>query len=323
MTKNVLIVAERGPQAGLGHFSRCMRIRSHLSTDKDFVNSLLVVGPPAVLDPQELVGTSDLRGLQEVMERWAFGSEQPKIVLLDAKSPELMSVVLNFKNKNKEAVKLCVIDRWDFPSDLIDFWFIPSFHNRFGPGQEPLCDWSFGWDCILLPTRPKMMGDSKQKSIFVNFGSSPHFALNSQILSEIVKVTPPDWRIELVIGEYTKVGVPSDTPSIVPHRGLNSLRELQEKSLIGFTIYGVTLYEQFQSGVASVTLSNYSKLEEVELVELGHLGLTLVARDPREVGRAVGRLIRDATLRSLLASRAQAAVEVSGLGTLTEVLRRL
>lgn len=323
MKTSVLIVTERGPEVGLGHFSRCLRILSQLSSKDNFSVRMIVVAESEAIISGDSVVATDLVRLKELMVEWVLETERPKIVVLDAKSCKLMSAILEFRDQHRATVKICVIDRWEFPSAHIDFWFIPSFYNRFPAGKEPACDWCFGWDCVLLPPHRQALDVPKEKSVFVNFGSSAHYTVNSQILEEIVKVVPRDWRIDLILGEYTKVEVPNYNANIVAHRGLTDLRELQDKSLVGFSIYGVTLFELFQSGVASVTFSNYSKLEEDEVDKLVLSRLTMVAKNPGEVGLNVGTLIRDNALRELVASRARWTVRNSGFETLSKVLRGL
>lgn len=323
MKPSVLIVTERGPEVGLGHVSRCLGIYSHLNSSDNFYVNMIVVAESKAVIPGESVVATDLIRLKELMNAWMLGSGRRKIVVLDAKSLDLMGAVLEFRDKHRATVKICVIDRWEFPSADIDFWFVPSFYNRFPAGEEPDCDWCFGWDCVLLPTQRKALDVQKEKSIFVNFGSSAHFSTNSQILEEIVRVAPQDWEINLVLGEYTKVEVPRCNANIVAHRGLTDLSELQDKSLVGFSVYGVTLFELFQSGVASVTFSSYSKLEADEVNELGLSRLTMVAKNPWQVGLEVGTLIHDNTLRELVASNALGARGKSGFETLSKVLESL
>lgn len=323
MTNQVLIVSEQGPSIGLGHYSRSLSILRHLSGVEGLSVEMMVRGEERAFLADEVSSFFDIGDLRSKLEIKLADSKCKTVILLDCKSRDLMQLVVELRETNDSWIRVCVVDRWEYDTSLIDFWFIPSFFNRFTRASQPICDWRFGWDCLILPHHGRVGRKTKARRVFLSFGSSPHAELNGKILREVFKVIPRGWGIDLVMGEFTKVELPRHIRNLRVHRGLTDLRALQDEASVGFSIYGLTVFELFQSGVGVVTLSNYSELERAEVQDLYRLGLALVAESAEEVGRHLASLISQPGFRSAIACRARNAVRVSGLETLTDVVQRM
>ena len=311
----VLVACHAGPGIGLGHLTRSLRIASAMSNSLQADVEILVQGPVFAHDELQ-AWTHRFVATDDAMAAALNGPDLLLLDLMPGREPTDLGELLAKRRRGDR--RTVAIDGLLQYRAALDLTFLPSF--QFTPPAN-LSDGApilFGWDCLLLDPRPKLVpwiaDANAERQVPVLTGGSDASGLGVTWPALLDAGLPADTRLNWVTGPFAQPPCWPGRPRIraVEHRSPSGLAPLMQASRYAATVFGVSFFELLSHGIPTVVFSPYGDKDAAALRGLADAGVALVARDARQATAMLAVLMQDDALAQRLSRKALDKLSVNG-----------
>lgn len=279
-----LIICSAGPERGLGHMARALRVAGGFVRQLDAVVTVCVLGPRTNHATSEPVDVQFFEHTHSLCKTGLLERIQPSVMLLDLAPQNTPSDLSEFLAAGKAAnIKLVAIDGLLTHREQLDLVFIPSFRHPAStrvraPSEAKVIH---GWDCYLLDEPPNPLPWHAGPRVLALTGGSDTTQLGRTWPTLLNDRLPDGTEVNWVTGPFAQAPVWPQPQRIRmrQHLAPNGLQPLMSRTNYAVTVYGVSFFELLQHGVPTVVFSPYGGKDDPELQEIEQEGLALVAKD--------------------------------------------
>lgn len=294
---SVLLVADDGPDFGLGHLRRLEYLQKTLEPEIR-QRSILIsreTYPPAC--------RSKLRHKpfwQEVCEEMT--SIKPFLCVFDLSYTcweQTWAQVLLAMQPSAESIAI------DVPLD-----WVSRFDHVIHPGivksefLEGLANWHGGPEWVLAKRDPTWIQQFGVPKVTVLTGSQAFESFQGWLTPQLEKLTESKVKVNWVVGKHREEKIPqlNSGGSAVTYVSDALLAARFAASTVVLTRFGVTAFESTAQGVPTIILPGWTESEEREVMAFERCGVALVAKSESEVGHLAHQLAHDMELQQALST---------------------
>lgn len=298
--RQVLLVADDGPDYGLGHLRRMEYLRDEIERSTEIGS--------AILSREQHVARTSSRGENRIFWRNVcdvVAKDQPSLCVFDLKfsswSDSWDPVVASLP-------PYCKTIGIDVPSEWIE-----KFDYVIHPGVAGLglsaspSNWHGGPAWTLVAREPRWNPAMAPPRVTITTGSQSfekYFGWLGEILTAL---TDEGMEVSWVVGKHFEDQV-ADLNSLGSSITYVSDAKLSERFITSsavLTRFGVTAFELAARGVPTIILPRWTDAESREILELARAGVVLVANTAKEVSQMAHRLATDRDLQKRLSEKAR------------------
>ncbi len=321
-----VVICKTGPEIGLGHLKRSIRVSAGIERGLGAVTNLFVIGPKS---SESSFDALEIMFVAESDSGFEYALPDGSIVdllLLDLPVRHLPSWVSAYLAGVRSFGGIAVsIDNYELRSQ-VDMTFIPSFRvpqNVFGPEDD--LSVIHGWDCFLLDENTQPISWRPGHRVLALTGGSDATNLGRHWPALLDASLPLTTELNWVTGPFaTRPRLPKRPRlKITEHLAPSDLKSLMQCADYAITAYGVSFFELLQLGVPTVVFSPYGKKDCAELDEIHRERLAIVAKDEVDAIEKLSGLMGSHSLAAELASRSPRKFKSPGVNRLCDEIRRL
>ena len=292
---SVLLVADDGPDFGLGHLRRLEFLQKTL--EPTIRRSSILISremyPPACRNR-----VRHKPFWQEVCEEMA--SKEPLLCVFD----------LSFKSwetKWAEVQTAMPLSAKSIGVDVPLDW-VSRFDHVIHPGivkpelLEDLGNWHGGPEWVLAKRNPPWIQQFGVPKVTVVTGSQALEGFQEWLTPQLEKLTESQVEVNWVVGKHREEKIPqlNSGGSAVTYVSDTLLAERFAASSVVLSRFGVTAFESTAQGVPTIILPGWTESEEGEVMEFERCGIAVVAKSDSEVGHLARQLAHDMELQQAL-----------------------
>ena len=318
----VLLVCLAGPDIGMGHLARGLVAARALTRELGALVQVLVQGdsagrPDLAAFPHQVITAQD--DLCAAIDTAASAS-RADLLLFDLPAPKVparMDAALALWRR--QGRHLVAVDGLANHAALLSLRFVPAPQPPSAADLQAGCRLRQGWDCLLLdPLAETALPWLPGADALALTGGSDATGLGRHWPTQLAAALPAGSRLHWVTGPLAAPPQPPPSGAVAwqEHRALPHLGALMARCPQAVTVFGISLFELLQRGVASVVFSPYSGRDRAELAELRRSGAAWVATDATDAARSLARLMADPDQAAHLSRQARACLARNGGATL-------
>ena len=302
----VLLVADDGPEFGLGHLKRMQFLHNQLSS----VHRL----EPRLLS-RELFNESSASRLESITFPHYVSHEiaktAPAVCVFDISYRHWETSWADLRLCKPRATKTVGVD---VPRHF-EREFSKVIHPSIGASDDDDPKANSGPDWILVERKPIWMPKPRTSIVTIITGSQSVDQFRDWVTSELRQLSSAGIQIEWVIGKYREnlLAEQCSDQSSIRFVSDNGLAERLSATSIAITRFGVTAFELISRGVPTIILPEWSADEADEVAALRGSNVAMVCETRSDLSKNLERLLADPTLRKRLSTRAREFFATSGV----------
>ena len=302
---SVLLVADDGPDFGLGHLRRLEFLQKTIEPAIRKSSTLISreMYPPAC---RNRVGHKPF--WQEVCEELA--STQPLLCVFDLSFKSWETTWAEVQNMMPLSAKSIGVDvpvKW---GNSFDHVIHPGIANTQLTGNLPT--WHGGPEWVLAERVPHWSPRLGAPIVTVTTGSQAFESFHEWLPSQLGDLADAGIEVNWVVGKHREEQIShlNSLESSVTYVSDIFLAERFAASTVVLTRFGVTAFELTARGVPTIILPGWTEGEEREVMELERCKLALVAKSESEVGPLAHQLAEDRQAQMSLSMSSKAFFEI-------------